>query len=65
MTSQWASVIWLEGWKPPVSQKVTTLPSLVLFDCLNGDVIGLVCHLISQDDMIKGSCDFMGESPSW
>ena len=23
----------------------------------------LVCHVISQDHMIKGSCDFMGGSP--
>ena len=25
----------------------------------------LVCHVISQDHMVKGSCDFMGGSPSW
>ena len=30
-----------------------------------GDKIAKVCHVISQDHKIKGSCDFMGESPSW
>ena len=25
----------------------------------------LVCHVISQDHMVKGSSDFMGGSPSW
>ena len=25
----------------------------------------LVCHVISQDHMVKGSCDFMGGSPLW
>ena len=24
----------------------------------------LVCHVISQDHVVKGSCDFMGRSPS-
>ena len=25
----------------------------------------LVFHVILQDHVVKGSCDFMGESPSW
>ena len=31
--------------------------------CGSGDII--VCHVILQDLMIKGPCDFIGESPSW
>ena len=25
----------------------------------------IVCHVILQEYVIKGSCDFMGGSPSW
>ena len=28
-----------------------------------GDVTFLVCHVILQDYVMKGSCDFMGGSP--
>ena len=31
--------------------------------CGSEDVI-VVCHVISQDPVIKGSCDFMGRNPS-
>ena len=31
----------------------------------SGVIMILVCHLISQDHMIKGSEDFMGGTPSW
>ena len=31
--------------------------------CISGDVMVLVCHMTSQDHVIKESCDFMGESP--
>ena len=27
--------------------------------------MGLVCHIILIDQVIKGSCDFKGESPWW
>ena len=41
------------------------MPSLVAVgNCGSGDVVTLVCHLILQDHMIKGSCDFIGRSPS-
>ena len=32
--------------------------------CGNGDIMLLVCRVISQDSMIKRSCDFMGRIPS-
>ena len=30
----------------------------------SGDIAVLVCHVISQDHVIKESCDFIGRSPS-
>ena len=33
--------------------------------CGSGDIIVLVCHEISQDQVIKGLCNFMGGNPSW
>ena len=30
----------------------------------SGDIKGLFCHMISQDNLIKGSCDIIGRSPS-
>ena len=33
--------------------------------CGSGDIVVLVYHMISQDQVIKGSCDFMGGSRSW
>ena len=30
----------------------------------NWDIVVLVCHVVSQDHVIKGSCDFIGRSPS-
>ena len=33
--------------------------------CGSGDQNDLVCHVISQDHMIKGSCDFTGHSMHW
>ena len=32
---------------------------------VSGDIMILVCHVILQDHVIKGSCDFMSWSPSW
>ena len=32
--------------------------------CSCGDIMVLVFYAISQDDMIKGLCDFIGRSPS-
>ena len=31
----------------------------------SGVIMILVCHVISQDHVIKGPCDFMGGRPSW
>lgn len=28
------------------------------------DIMFLVCHVIVQDDVIKGSCDYIGGNPS-
>ena len=41
---------------------VIILSSLVAKD--TGNIMVLVCHVISQDPVIEGSCDFMGRSPS-
>ena len=30
-----------------------------------GVIMVLVCHVILQDHVIKGSCNFMGGNPSW
>ena len=30
--------------------------------CDSGDIISLACHVISQDHVIKWSCDVMGSS---
>ena len=32
--------------------------------CDSGDIMVLVCQVISQDYVIKPSCDFIGWSPS-
>ena len=37
---------------------ITTLPNLVAIGIVKLEI--LVCHVISQADMIKGSCDFKG-----
>ena len=31
----------------------------------NEDITYLICHVTSQDDVIKESSDFMGERPLW
>ena len=31
----------------------------------SGVIKNLVCHVILQDHVVKGSCDFIGGSPSW
>ena len=33
--------------------------------CSSGNKIVLICYMISQDHVMKGSCDFMGRRPSW
>ena len=54
-------VMWLYGWK---SLKVShhSAKFCAQRDCGSGDMV-LIDHLISQDHVIKGSCDFMGETP--
>ena len=37
--------------------------SLVTRHYGSGDIIVLVCDIISQDDVIKVSCDFMDSNP--
>ena len=32
--------------------------------CGSGDIMVLVCYVSSRDHVIKGSCDYMGRSPS-
>ena len=31
--------------------------------CGSGDMMVLVCHVILQDHVVKGYCDFMARSP--
>ena len=31
--------------------------------CGSGDIIFLICHVISQDQIVKGSCDFKKQEP--
>ena len=33
-------------------------------NCSSGDIMIIVYHVILQDHVIKGSCDFMDRSPS-
>lgn len=40
-----------------------TLPNLVAVWHASEDVF-LMCHIISQNHMIQGSCNFMGGTPS-
>ena len=46
-----------------VSHNPTNFGGYRLFG--SGDTMSLVGQVISQDHVIKGSYDFMGESPSW
>ena len=39
-----------------LSRYVTVLPSLVAIGSVSGDIIVLVCHVISKDHEIKESC---------
>ena len=40
-------------------------PNLVaIYKCGSGDMF-LVCHVILEDHVLKGSRDFVGGSPSW
>ena len=32
--------------------------------CGTGDIMILVCQVVLQDQVIKGSCDFLGKNPS-
>ena len=47
--------------------KVRYHPAKFGGDSLSGSglIMILICHLISQDHVIKGSCGFMGGSPLW
>lgn len=31
--------------------------------CDSGNIMGLVCHIVLEEHVIEGSCDFMGKSP--
>ena len=33
--------------------------------CGSRDIIVLICHVILQDQLIKASCDFMGDFLGW
>ena len=46
------------------SSLVTILVSFVIVGTGSGDVMVLVCHVILQDHVIKGSRDFTGRRPS-
>ena len=48
-------------WSP--SSLVTILASVVAINTDSGDIMSLVCHVISEDFVIKGSCDFVGSIP--
>ena len=48
-------------WSP--SSLVTILASVVAINTDSGDIMSLVCHVISEDYVIKGSCDFVGSIP--
>ena len=48
-------------WTP--SRQVTILQILVAIANPSGVTMILVCHVISKDHMIKGSCYFIGEAP--
>ena len=37
-----------------LTRYITILASLVAIDTASGDIIGLVCHMILQNHMIKG-----------
>ena len=47
----------LQGWSPSAKFNGHEY-------CGIGDIKVLVCHVILQDELIKGSCDFMGWSLS-
>ena len=48
-------------WSP--SSLATILASVVAINTDSGDIMSLVCHVISEDYVIKGSCDFVGSIP--
>ena len=47
-----------------VTYKFVTLPSCLVIDTVLVDILILVCHVILQDHVIKGSCGFMAKSTS-
>ena len=46
----------------PCDQSV--MGHLTLSHSGRGDIMCLVCHLVSKDDVVKGSCNFIYGSPS-
>ena len=46
------------------SRQVTNLPSWVAIDNDSKDIMVLVCHVILQEHVIKGSSNFIDESCS-
>ena len=46
----------------PCDQSV--MGRLTLSHSGRGDIMCLVCHLVSKDDVVKGSCNFIYGSPS-
>ena len=52
----------LYGQSPQESHHSTKFGSYRHFG--SGDIVVLVCQVISEDHVIEGSCDFMSRSPS-
>ena len=52
----------LYGQSPQESHHSTKFGSYRHFG--SGDIVILVCQVISEDHVIEGSCDFMSRSPS-
>ena len=51
------------GWKPLMASHQFT-KSGGHRHCGSGDIMISGCHVISLDQVIEGSCNFMGRSPS-
>ena len=55
-------VMWLYGLKPVTLDHLGT--NFVLFrDCGGGDKTFFICHVISNDHVLKELCDFVGGAP--
>ena len=56
-------VMWLYGEKP-IQENYNFVKFGGHRHCASEDIMILVCHMILQDHVIKGSCDFIDRSPS-